>query len=464
MTAIYSVMSLAGKALLTHQKAINVTANNIANVNTPGYSRQKLILATSTPSLSNIGLMGTGVEAVGIERIYDRFLGLQINTETESLGRWQAQKDVLDEVEIIFDESVDFGLSQSLNDFWNAWQDLTNNPSGYNERLVLQAKSEVLANTFQRIYSDLQSAQRGIDARIEGTIEEINRLSREIADLNQKIMETEAGGYRANDYRDKRDAALKELAQRIDISTFEDASGRVAVSVADGRTLVEGNSFRSLATADNDGHKNIQWVADDGTFVDITASITGGRLKGWIDGRDVSIADYLSQLDMLAQGIADAVNSLHQGGYGLDGSTGNDFFVISAANAAAGIQINPAIVDNLDLIAAASSSLGIPGDNGNALAIADLQQALTMNGNAVTFDDYFHSLVAQVGEQVQRTNAYYSHQAEMVVQLENRRESISGVSLDEEMMNLIKFQHAYNAAAKLVATADELMQTVLNMI
>ena len=144
MTDIYAVMNIAGKALMNHQKAISVTGNNIANVNTPGYSRQKLIVESSTPLQSGIGPMGDGAEAVRIERVYDRFLGVQINTESEALGQWEAQKDTLAVIEAIFDESADFGLSRSLNEFWTAWQDLANNPSGYNQRVMVQAKSEVL--------------------------------------------------------------------------------------------------------------------------------------------------------------------------------------------------------------------------------------------------------------------------------------------------------------------------------
>ncbi|MBW2656469.1 MAG: flagellar hook-associated protein FlgK, partial [Deltaproteobacteria bacterium] len=138
MTGIYGVLNLAGNALLTQQKAISVTGNNIANVNTPGYSRQKLMLENKTPVQSSVGPMGTGVEAVSVERVYDRFLGVQINSESESLGRWETRKDGLELAEVIFDESGDFGLNKSLGDFWGAWQNLTNNPSGYNERMVLQ--------------------------------------------------------------------------------------------------------------------------------------------------------------------------------------------------------------------------------------------------------------------------------------------------------------------------------------
>ena len=467
MTDLWGIMNVAGNALLAHQKAISVTGNNIANVNTPGYSRQRLILENNTPVLSSAGPMGNGVDAVSVERVYDRFLGLQINGESETLGRWEAQMGGLELAEGIFDESGEFGLSQSLNQFFGAWQDVTNDPSGYNERVVLQARSEVMTGTFNRIYSDLERAQAGFDASIEGAVVEINQLSQQIAELNQKIMEDEASGYTANDYRDQRDLVVKELAGLIDINSFEDATGRVTVSVGAGQTLVEGNLSRNLITQVNGfGFKDIAWIGPDGTTVNITGNISNGKLKGWLEARDVDIRGYMGQLDTLAETLMDRVNNLHQLGYGLDGSTLNDFLTLAPAggNFAEAIQLNPDISNNPDLIAASSTSAGIPGNNDQAIAIANLQHALSMNGNSFTFDDFYNSLVSKVGGDVQNANAYFNHQSDMVVQLENRRESISGVSLDEEMINLIKFQTAYNAAAKLVTTADELLQTVLNMV
>jgi flagellar hook-associated protein 1 FlgK len=560
MTDIYGVMNLAGNALLAHQKAINVTGNNIANVNTPGYSRQKLLLETKEPVQSSIGLIGNGVEADSVERVYDRFLGVQINSESETLGRWAARKEGLELAEVIFDESGEFGLSQSLNEFWTSWQNLTNDPSGYNERVVLQAKSEVMAGSFNRLYADLQNAQQGFDASIEGAVADINRLSQQIAELNQNIMEVEASGSSANEYRDRRDLALKELAGLIDINTFEDGTGRVTVSVGSGQTLVESNSSRNLTTQVNGfGFKDVAWVGQDGTTVNITSNISNGKLNGWLQARDVDNRGYLRQLDILAESLMERVNNLHQGGWGLDGSNGNDFLtglaaasgnldslltitaeaggtgnigvtlvgggtagaetvttdsvtgdiriaiqdgastgnqialalethsgintVVAASPAAAWdlsagtnttalgggssaevIQVNAAISNNLDLIAASDASAGIPGNNGQAIAIANLQHSLTMNGSSSTFEDYYNSLVSKVGGDMQSAEAYFNHQSDMVVQLENRRESISGVSLDEEMINLIKFQTAYDAAAKLISTADELLQTVLNMV
>ena len=237
MMDIYGVMTMASSSLLAQQKAINVTGNNIANVNTPGYSRQRVAMETKLPLMSSSGPMTYGVEVGNIERVYDRFLGVQINAESETLGHWEARKDGLEIAEVIFNESGEFGLSQSINQFWGSWQDLSNDPSSHNERVVLQAHSEVMTGTFNQIYSDLLNAQQGLDGSIEGAVAEINALSQQIADLNQKVMEVEASGFTANDYRDKRDLALKELAGLIDINAFEDTSGRVTVSVGAGQTL-----------------------------------------------------------------------------------------------------------------------------------------------------------------------------------------------------------------------------------
>jgi flagellar hook-associated protein 1 FlgK len=564
MTDIYGVLSIGSKALSAQQKGIYVTGNNIANINTPGYSRQRLNMASDFPVDSSIGPVGTGVRAIEVERIYQRFLGVQINNETQSLGRWEANKDMLERVEMISDESGGYGLSQVMSDFWNAWQDLSNNPSGPVERSVLVAKSETLAATFSQNYQDLQTVQTDIDTMIKGNVDEINLMSEKIGSLNQKIVQMEAGGDTANDYRDQRDQLLNDLSEMIDINSFENANGGVTVSVGSGQPLVEGTNVYRLSTQVNaSGHQNIVWVDAADNTVDITDSISGGKMKGWLNARDLDIRNYLNRLDTLAQGLMEEVNSLHASGYGLDGSTGNDFFTgaatasgvldsaltvtaeeggagniaitlvaggtagsetvttdpvtgdiriaiedgvstqaqiaaalqahssiatvvatapaaawtlgsgtdavtLSGGSSAAKMQVNPAIVLDDRLIAAAQSFDTIPGDkpgdNSNAIDIANLATAMTMKGNTATFGAYYESYIGDVGNAVQQADSYYNHQDQMVGQLENYRESISGVSIDEEMVNLVKFQNAYQAAAKLIATADEMMQTVLNMI
>jgi flagellar hook-associated protein 1 FlgK len=567
MMDIFGVLSMGSKALMVQQRAIHVTGNNIANVNTPGYSRQRLTMSSDVPANSSIGPAGNGVKAIAVERVYQRFLGVQINNETQSLGKWEAQKDSLKRVEMIFNESGGYGLSQVMSDFWNSWQDLTNNPSGSVERTVLAAKGETLANTFSKNYADLKTLQQDIDTLIGGAVEEINRLLENIVDLNQKIIQTESDGHTANDYRDQRDLVLKELSGLIDINSFEVANGGVTVSVGSGQVLVlvEGTHTYNLSTQANaSGLQDVIWVDSANNTLTITDSITGGKLKGWLDTRDLDIRYSLNRLDNLAQRLMEEVNTLHASGYGLDGSTGNDFFTgaataagsldslltitaeeggagnlsitlvgggtagsetvttdpitgdiriaiedgvstraqiatalqghsaiavvtpvappgtawtlgtgtdtvtLSGGASAANMQVNLAVVNDVNLIAAAAGFNIVPGDkpgdNGNAIAIAGLQGALTMSGNTSTFGAYYESLVSDVGQMVQQADSYHNHQSQMVMQLENYRESISGVSIDEEMVNLVKYQNAYEAAAKLINVADEMLETVLTMV
>ena len=463
MTNINGILNMAGNALLTHQLAINIAGNNIANVNTPGYSRQRLILATGQPQVSALGLIGHGVEAVQVERAYDRFVGVQINNESQSLGRWQAQQQVLEGVEIIFDESDGFGLSQAISDYFNAWQALSMDPEGEAQRQMVISKGEVLANTFKQKYSAVQSTQRGIDADIKGAVGSINQLTAQIADLNRKIIDTETTGKPANEYRDQRDLALKELSSLIEISSFEDHNGAVKVSLPGGRTLVDGVTNRDLATRVNpaSGLLDVMWVSPDSSTVDITGSISGGKVGGWLEVRDVTLEDYLTRLDDLADAIIQEVNTAHSAGFGLDDSTGNDFFTGSDAS---DIEVNIDLINDLNLIAASGTLAGVPGNGDNAVDIANLQHKAVLSGNTATFAEFYGSLVSDVGNELLAVNAYHQHQSDMVNQLESYRESISGVSLDEEMVNLVKFQSAYDASAKLITTADELIQTVLSIV
>ena len=565
MTDIYGVLNIGSKALQAQQTGIYVTGNNIANVNTPGYTRQRLNLSSDVPLNTGIGSVGTGVSVVDVERVYQRFLGVQINNEAQIRGDWEAQKDMLERVEMIFNDSADYGLNRVMSDFWTAWQDLSNTPSGPVERSVLIAKSQIMAETFSKNYQDLQTIQRDIDTLIEGATAEINQLSKKIAHINQKVIQMESGGVTANVYRDQREILLKELSDLIDIDSFENSNGGVTVSVGSGQPLVESTDAYRLSTQLNaSGHQNITWIDANDNTVDITGNISGGKVNGWLKVRDLDIRNYMNRLDILAQNLMTEVNALHAGGYGLDGSTGNDYFTgaatasgvldsvltvtaetggagnlsitlvaggtagaetvttdsvtgdiqiaiedgvstrtqiatalqghpaiasvvttapggtpwtLGAANdtvmlnggaSALNMQVNPVIVSDERLIAAAEGFDTVPGDkpgdNGNSIAIANLQSARILNNSTATFDAYYESFIGDVGYEVQQAGGYYEHQSEMVHQLENYRESISGVSMDEEMINLVKYQNAYQAAAKLIATADEMMQSVLNMI
>ena len=463
MTNIYGLLSIGQSALLTQQKAIDITGNNIANVNTPGYSRQRLNIKQNSPVRADGQTMSTGVTAdTGIQRFYDQFLGAQLNGENESLGRWEAQKQALERAELMFDDSESNGLSSAMGAFWNAWQDLSNNPSGVAERTSLISAGQYLATTFNQTYNNLRDLQSDIDTHVTNIVSDINEIADRIAELNRKVNQVEVTGHNANDFRDERDQLVLELSKLIEVQSFEDGDGNINVSVGSGKPLVDGTATWDLTTADNGGVQDVFWQAADGSTVNITGQITSGELKGWIYTRDTSIDDYLTRLDTLATNIMSEVNTLHAAGTTLDSvtTTGVNFFTGSGA---VNMTVNSAIEANSDLIAAAGAGEGLPGGNSTAIAIAGLQSAATMPGSS-TFDAYYNSLVGQVGADVQAADFNQNHQETMVKNLKEYRQEVSGVSLDEEMVNLIQFQQAYSAAAKLITTADEMVDTLLSMV
>ncbi|MCF8085018.1 MAG: flagellar hook-associated protein FlgK [Deltaproteobacteria bacterium] len=464
MAGIYGVFNVGKQALLTQQEAINVTAHNIANVDTEGYSRQRVVTETAPSLTTNVGQIGTGVRVSGIERVYDRYLTYQISEETESLGKWEAKKQALEMAEVVFNESSGAGLNESMSEFWGAWQDLANDPSGQTERQVLLGSAESLANNFQQVYNDLSEIQDDVDGYITQAVDDINAKAAQIGELNEKIVQIEASGDNANDYRDERDLLVKALSEMLDVTGSEEEDGSITIELGDGGKLVDGSIVRELSTHTNDDEFNdVIWADDeDDPPNPLNDSISGGKVSGWLEVRDATIPDYKTNMETLVDTIISEVNTLHAAGYGLDGSTGNNFFVGTLENNDFGVSST--ISADVNKIAASATEDGVPGDNGNAVAIADLQNSLTMSTNTATFDDYYNSIVSTVGYDVQQAVFSHDSQEAMVNYLEDYRESISGVSLDEEMINLTEQESAYQAAAKLISTVDEMLSVLLNMV
>lgn len=467
---IYGMFNVARTALITQQKALDVTANNIANVNTEGYSRQRVNLEQNEPVRYEGGTLSTGVQARReIQRVYDRFLNAQISEAESEAGRWDAQLETLEKAELMFDEISGYGLNDALAQFFNSWQELANNPDGHTERATLIADTQNLTEVFNALYEGLTDVQADSDLSITGTVEDINALSSEIADLNLRIAEIEVGGFSANEFRDERDLKLKELSALIDVNSFEDADGYLTITTAGGNTLVDRASSWELTTNNNpaSGFQDVYWKSSAGTEKNITSDISTGKLKGWLEARDTLIPDYLTQLNDIAGSLITEVNNLHTGGTNLDGVTGvASGTVYFTGSDAADIEINSAIVSNANLIAAADAGAAeaIPGGNQNAIAIADLQTSLLMSGGTATLDDFYHGLVSQVGSDVSRSQTSSAHKETVSLQLATYREEISGVSLDEEMIALVQSQSAYNAAAKLVSAVDEMLESLIAMV
>jgi flagellar hook-associated protein 1 len=459
MVGLNSALYIGRDALMAHQLAISVTGQNIANVNTTGYSRQRVILESKVIDSAQ-GPIGAGVTDKGIVRSYDQFLNAHIRDEIQQKGTWQAENQAMQQVEIIFDEASGDGLSQHMSQFWNAWQDLTLNPSGYAERKALVTASEDLASNFQEKYQDLDQIQTDLDGRITAATGEINTLASSISDLNDKIVQMELNGSSANEFRDQRDVLINQLSEKINFTTHEDSQGRVTLTLGDDRVLVGNPPFGKLAV--NDTTNNLEWDTDPATPI-TNDKITAGNLSGWMNVRDNLVTAYKAQLDGLAGQIIGQVNAAHALGKDLDGLPGINFF---SGSGASDILVNQTILADVNKIAAAGNVASdlIKGDNTNALEMAKLQNSLTMDGSSATFDTFFNTLVSRVGSDVKNASMNLEHHTATVEQMENYRESVSGVSLDEEMVNLVKFQQGYSAAAKVIDTVKQMMDTVINMV
>ncbi|MCP4689702.1 MAG: flagellar hook-associated protein FlgK [Desulfobacterales bacterium] len=459
-------LNTAKQALFVQQKAISVTGHNLANVNTPGFSRQRLNISASMPLTIKPGQMGSGVQANEVQRVYDRFIIKQMNQEMQNLGGWDAERGALERVEVVFNEAEGFGLNEVMTKFWDSWNDLTNNPESATARQVVLSKGVDVAMTFNSMDADLHQIQRDIDDSIAGTAEDVNPLLEQIVDLNIKISAIESGGiHNANDYRDQRDTIVKQVAEYLDINTFENEFGQLSVMTGRGQPLVVNADSWELSTEIDPatGLSNVMWGDQDGDATDITAGITDGKLGGWIRARDEKIPGYMADLDEFAETLITELNLLHSTGFGLDDSTLNDFFNGTTAGT---ISVNPAITGDVNMIAASSAAVGpgAPGDNSNAVAIAELQNALTMNGGTASFDDFYSGFVSDMGNDLQNASVQFENQTDKLKLVENQRESISGVSVDEEMLNLIKYQHAYQAAAKLIAATDEMLNSLVSIL
>jgi len=458
MSSISSAMNTALSALQAQQILINVANSNIANASTDGYSRLTAIVSsTNTSSSSSSTYTGTGVEVIGTNRISNSFTLKQLCSANADAGELSSELEYLEGIEAVFDESEGSGLSDALSEFFSAWSDLANDPTGSTERAVLLSDAESLVSTLQDMYSDLQDIQSGIIGDISQTTDDINDITAQIADLNQKILEGSASGIDTSTYQDERDSLLVELSSKAGIAYYEDDSGQINVQLSNGAALVIGSNSYDL-TATN------STIALNGN--NITESISGGELGGELTSLD-TVQGYMADLDAFAVSLADTVNALHTTGLDADGNAGVNFFTYDAA--APGVSTLSVNITDINDIAAASTS----DSSAIAIAIAEIQDdtsvtfTKTISGITTTttgtFEEYYSSLVSKIGTEVENTTSSSETQSDLVTYYENYRESVSGVSTDEELANIVLYQNAYEAAAKVMSVLDELLETMINI-
>ena len=464
--SIASILNIARSAMFAQQASIQISSNNIANVNTKGYCRLDPDLREAPLIPTDYGLLGNGVEIAGFIRYFDKFLETSIAQRNTDLQEQKTSVTYFERIESILNEDSS-RLATNVTEFFNSWQELSADPSNLARRTSLVAKGENLARTIRNIYSELNGLQRELDQQVQGEVDEINRLTASIADLNQKIIELgSASQGEASDYLNQRAELLKELSGKMKVVSFEDQAGGLTVLTENGRTLVDRTSSWKLRTQQDpaSGFRNIAWDDGAGNLSDMTGAISSGRLKALLDMRDQHLGSgFIADINNLAQTIITEVNSRHMEGYGLNGSTNVAFFTQTTSDFARDMNLSIEVKTDVQYIAAASS-LGDFSGNDNALRIASLIDAdLMIGGQSTRFSTYISTVMSNIGDLTKNAQDLSDHQESAMSVMEQQRESRSGVSIDEELTKLMKYQYAYQAAARLISVADEMFQEILQV-
>lgn len=510
MTSTFHSLETAKRSLFTQSIALNTTGHNIANANTDGYSRQTVKMSAARPLEAyginrsvNPGQLGTGVEVKSIERIREQFLDEQFRNENKSLGAWNIQYDTLDKLQAIINEPSDTGISSLINKFWSAWSDLSKDPENITNRKIVKETTLALTDALNHTSKQLSDLNGDLTRNVEVNASSMNSMLSSIADLNNQITRIESLGDNANDLRDQRDLLTDQLSKLVNIEVTNLPEG-YQISMG-GQVLVAGSTPTPI-TGDL-----LQNAYAAGT-------LNNGEVFGMILSRDKYVADYQSQLDQFANSLVNGdiqvtlpkgtilpegtvldgvtyqgstrtlgsdltvtvkgINGLHKLGYNANDGTpvaGGDFFAAAGGGAltAGNITLSQAIIDDPSLIAtslktsgAGTSETVIKGNNGLALLMADLKDVKftfsTGTTATSTIDDYFKAIVGQVGVQANEAKRQADNALVLTDQVNSNRLSVSGVSLDEEMSNMLMFQHAYSAAARFMTTFDEMLDKLIN--
>jgi flagellar hook-associated protein 1 len=511
LRSTFHSLETSRRSLFTQQAAIQTTGHNIANANTAGYSRQIVNMQATRP-IEAIGMthsaipgqLGTGVEFTSITRIRESFLDSQFRSNSQDQGKWSVQSDTLNKLEAIFNEPSETGIRTLVDNYWKSWSDLAKDPENVTGRKILRENTLALVDAINLSSKQLGDLERDLTDNIGVKATQINTILDNVSKLNLEISRISAYGDSPNDLMDQRDLLVDQLSKIVNITVTDTPQG-YDISMG-GTELVTGQTFTPVDAAGLQGA--------------FGTALTSGEIYGMITSRDNYVKDYQSQLDTLANSLANGqftitipagsvlpdgitlngvtyngaartlaadltvpvngINELHTLGYTLQDppTAGVPFFTSSDGGpiTAATMRLNPIIAETPDAIATSLRTEGtpekvVPGNNTLALLMANLKDT-KMNfvspdgstpiiGNG-TMDDYYRSVIGQLGVQSQDAKRQITNQDAILAQVDSRRQSVSGVSLDEEMSNLIKFQHAYNASARVMTSVDEILDKVIN--
>lgn len=442
MAGLSSTLDIAKNTLLNQQLLIQTASHNIANAENTAYARQKADLLTNPPTRTQAGWAGSGARIDTITQVRDRYLEQQLMASTTQASDYRTRASYLGTLGSCLNDTGEVGISAELGAFWDAWDALSQNPTGIVEQQGVISAAQDLAGTFNTTQTNLTTMQETTRSTTSDTVDQINSLLDRIADYNYSIVGMESGGHAANDLRDLRYQALMDLSEQLGVSYTEEANGAVTVSLQDGSddlTLV--SNFDAGELAYDEGTDLIAYTQADGSTVSPDPNaLSGGKLAGLLTTLQ-DITDVNERLDTLVDELATQVNGLYDGPY-----------AVFTGTTMADIAVNPDFVDH-------------PSDVSGVMAadLAELQNATFANLDDSRFIDYLGAIQEQIGLDQEDASSRAAFQEALAQQLQTQQQSVSGVSLDEEMINLLKYQQVYQAAAKIVETTRSLLDTVIAM-
>jgi flagellar hook-associated protein 1 FlgK len=474
MLGLFGVLGMGARAMNAQRAGVEVAGQNLANVNNPAYARQRVAIASSIAIQSEMGPQGTGADAIAITQMRSAVLDDQLQAEASNRGLLQSVQLALQYAQAALGTQIDttasgaegstaaqgvggaHSLSDSLSELFSAFQNWSTNPTSMAERQTLLMKASSLALQFNQLDTRLDNLSTSLNSTIQSEVSVVNQLLTDIASLNQKITTAEAAvGASANDMRDTRQARLEELAKYVNLDLSNGNGGAINISIG-GVAMVTNNVVNDAVEAyDAGGGQFLLRAATAGTPL----AVTGGSIQGTIQARDGTIANLRADINSLASLLITEVNNVHSAGFSLSGTTGAAFFT---GNNAADIGVNAALMNDPTLLQAAGVN-GAAGDNQTALALAQLAQTKYAALNTQTFNQAYGQTVATFGQELSSVNTKLSDQQTIENMLLRQRDSIGGVSLDEEMTDLTRFQKAFAASARLITTVDEMLETLVNM-
>ncbi len=468
--AIPNVLQTGRSGMIAAKAGIATAGHNISNANTEGYSRQRILTEAAESLGGQFGhnTIGTGTMLARTERVNDNYVEKQIRNAQRDLSNCEEKDVAFRQVEDIFNEMSGDGLNRLVSRFFNDFRKLSEEPENPAIRQALLESSQAMVNDFHRLRNEVVEVRKHLDQRISGFIEEVNSVSKEISDINDKIKVVEASGGSPNDVLDKRDQLIKKLASYFDITVHKDHFGNLDIDLKGIGPIVTGNRYETLSVESTPadefgkvaGALDIKSTGSARSL--ITHSIRGGKIGALVENRDHLISKVLERLDDLAFTMAESVNEVHSRGFNLLGESEVDFFepLDSKEGAAERLSLSESIKENSNKIATALIP-DAPGDNRIALAITSLQNEKLLNDGHATMDEWYNSIVSDIGIAASRNRSAMSQEKDIVLQLNKIREQISGVSVDEETANLMQFQHAFDASARVIQVADDMLKTVL---